>query len=100
MTVDGTWNLTIATPIGRHDVVLELSTKDGVLQGSAENGPERVVLNNPVLKGNRLTWSQVVTKPAKLTLKFDVTVDGDSMTGSSKAGLLPGSKVVGQRVSA
>jgi hypothetical protein len=35
----------------------------------------------------------------KLTLKFDVTVDGDTMTGTSKAGILPSSKVNGTRVS-
>jgi len=39
-----------------------------------------------VAEGNKLTWTQVVTTPMKLTLKFDVDVDGDAMTGTSKAG--------------
>jgi hypothetical protein len=55
-------------------------------------------LIDPVLKGNRLTWSYTITKPMQLKLKFDVTVDGDTLTGTSKAGLLPASKVTGKRV--
>ena len=30
-------------------------------------------------------------------LKFDVTIDGDTLTGTSKAGPLPTSKVTGTR---
>jgi hypothetical protein len=33
----------------------------------------------------------------KLTLKFEVDVDGDAMTGTAKAGFLPASKLHGSR---
>jgi hypothetical protein len=33
-------------------------------------------------------------------LSFDVTIDGDMLAGTSKAGLLPASKVAGTRVQA
>ena len=51
----------------------------------------------PVRDGNRLTWSQTVTKPMRLSLAFAVTVDGDRMIGSAKAGALPASTVSGER---
>jgi hypothetical protein len=35
----------------------------------------------------------------KLTLKFEVDVEGDSLTGTSKAGFFPASKVYGSRTS-
>jgi hypothetical protein len=45
------------------------------------------------LDGDRLTWNQSITKPLRLSLAFAVTVDGDTMTGTSRAGRLPASKV-------
>jgi hypothetical protein len=48
--------------------------------------------------GNRLTWAQSITRPMRINLTFDLTVDGDQLTGTAKAGRLPGSKVVGHRI--
>ena len=53
---------------------------------------------NLVLDGDRLTWSQSITKPMRLNLIFEVTVHGEEMTGTCKAGRLPTSKVAGHRV--
>jgi len=43
--------------------------------------------------------SSSFTRPMRLNLRFDVAVDGDQMTGTSKAGRLPTSKVSGVRTS-
>ncbi|HEV7649827.1 MAG TPA: hypothetical protein VGP26_16900 [Actinophytocola sp.] len=100
MSVDGTWHLVINTPIGRQHAVLELSTKDGVLRGVARDARhgEQVGLTDVVLAGDRLTWAQSITKPMRLNLTFDVTVDGDELAGTSRAGRLPRSTVTGHRV--
>lgn len=97
MTVEGTWDVAIATPIGTTNAVLELHARDGALSGTAQAADESVVLSNIVFAGDRLTWSQAITKPMRLNLSFDMTVTGDTMTGKAKAGLLPTSKVTGQR---
>jgi hypothetical protein len=97
MTVAGTWNLTIKTPIGRQEVVLELVEVDGALHGTAIGAQETVPLVDPVLTGDQLTWRQSITKPMRLDLAFDLTVAGDSMTGTSRAGRLPRSKVTATR---
>ena len=96
---DGTWNLVIDTPIGKQRVTVKLSTQDDVLHGVArdQRHGEEVALTDLVLDGNRLTWAQSITKPMRLNLSFDVTIDGDQMTGRSKAGRLPASKVTGHR---
>jgi hypothetical protein len=39
-----------------------------------------------------------MTKPVRLELTYDVTVDGDTMSGQARAGRLLRSKVNGQRV--
>jgi hypothetical protein len=38
-----------------------------------------------------------MTEPLRLTLTFEVTIEGDSMTGTARAGRLPSSTVRGRR---
>ncbi|WP_037853582.1 hypothetical protein [Streptomyces sp. NRRL S-340] len=97
MSVEGTWNLSISTPIGKIEAVVELRDQDGVLTGVAHGAGEHVPLGDITLDGDRLTWKQAITKPVRLNLAFDVTVDGDTLQGTSKAGRLPSSKVTGER---
>ena len=97
MNVEGTWDLTISTPIGRIEAVVELRDEAGTLTGVAHGQGEQVPLREVSLLGSELSWKQAVTKPMRLNLAFAVTVDGDSLSGTSKAGRLPSSKVVGQR---
>lgn len=98
-SVTGTWDLTISTPIGKQHVTLELVEKDGSVEGTARGEAESVPLADPILTGNQLTWRQSITKPMRLNLKFEVTIDGDNLTGISKAGMLPASRVAGTRTS-
>ncbi len=97
MSVEGTWDLAIATPIGKIRAVIELRREEGELTGSAHGAGEEVPLTDVTLSGSHLTWKQAVTKPMRLNLTFDATIDGDTLTGTSKAGRLPASKVTGQR---
>jgi hypothetical protein len=93
----GTWTLVIATPIGKQHVTLRILDHGNNLEGTATQGPETVPLVDTKRDGARLTWTQKVTKPMKLTIRFDVIFDETRMTGTAKAGVLPGSKVEGIR---
>ena len=97
MSVAGTWNLSIATPVGKQEVVLELVDDDGAVTGTATGAGETVDLVNPVLAGNRLTWTQSITKPLQLDIAFDVTIDGETLEGIAKTGGFIKSKVSGTR---
>ncbi|MFD4945657.1 hypothetical protein ACFWNT_24770 [Streptomyces sp. NPDC058409] len=97
MSVEGTWDLSISTPIGEIKAVVELLCQGGVLTGVAHGAGEEVPLSDVTLDGDRLTWRQAVTKPMRLNLTFAVTVAGNTLTGTSKAGRLPASKVTGHR---
>ncbi|MFD3973237.1 hypothetical protein [Streptomyces cyaneofuscatus] len=97
-TVAGIWDLSIATPIGKISAVIELRDEDGSLTGTARGAGEEVPLDGLLLTGgDRLTWKQAVTRPMRLNLAFDVTVTGDTLAGTSKAGRLPASRVSGRR---
>ena len=99
-TFAGTWDVTIDTPIGTIAAVFDITEEDGSINGVGRTDKESVAFYDVVADGDQLTWLQDVTTPMKLTLKFVVTVDGDTMTGTSKAGILPASKVQGSRTSA
>lgn len=96
---DGDWDTTIATPVGSLPVRLSISTRDGLIQGTAIQGDETVTFMNPVLQDSKLFWSLRITKPMRLNLKFEVAADGDHMTGIAKAGVLPASRLTGKRIS-
>ncbi len=95
--VAGRWDVTIATPLGKQSVTYDISVANGVTAGTATQGAEITHLLDLAANGNRLTWLQHVTKPMKLTLRFDVVIEGNAMTGTAKAGVLPGSKLTGSR---
>ncbi|MFD0713189.1 DJ-1/PfpI family protein [Paenibacillus sp. GCM10027626] len=95
---DGDWDTTIATPVGKMEVKLSISTSDSMIKGTATQGDETVEFMDPVLQSNKLTWSLRITKPMRLNLKFEVAADGDQMTGIAKAGILPASKLTGKRI--
>ncbi|MFE9007843.1 hypothetical protein ACFYOY_37930 [Streptomyces sp. NPDC007875] len=97
MSIEGTWDLSMSTPIGRIKAVAEFRDEDGTLTGTAHGAGEDVPLTDVALEGDRLTWRQAITKPMRLNLAFTMTVDGETMTGTSKAGRLPSSKVTGER---
>jgi hypothetical protein len=98
-TFAGTWEVTIATPIGTISAVFEISEDGGTITGVARTKDEFVNFYDVVADGKQLNWFQDVTTPMKLKLKFSVTVDDDTMTGTSKAGIFPASKLQGTRSS-
>jgi hypothetical protein len=95
--VEGTWDVTIKTPIGSLAVGYLFAESDGTPTGSATLKGETGPLRELTLDGRRATWQQSVTKPMRLNLTFEVVVDGDRLTGHSRAGRLPRSAVTGVR---
>ena len=97
MDLTGEWDVTIKTPIGSMAVLYVFTESDGALAGSATLRDDTVVLDELAVTGTRVTWRQSVTKPMRLHLEFDVLIDGDRLSGHSRAGRLPRSAVTGIR---
>lgn len=98
MSFVGTWDCTIATPIGVQNVKFHIREEAGKVTGEAE-GTETVPFLDAAIQGERLRWTQKTTKPMPLTIKFDVAHDGDELVGTAKPGIFPTVKVTGKRVS-
>ncbi|MEE6179499.1 hypothetical protein [Mycobacterium sp. 050134] len=97
MTIVGEWDVTIKTPIGSLAVTYSFSPVDGRLDGTAILNGETTPVQDILVDGGRVTWRQSVSKPMRLNLEFDVVVEGDELSGHSRAGRLPRSKVTGRR---
>lgn len=69
--ITGTWNLTMRTPIGSIRADLTFRDVDGTLTGVAAGEHETVPLRDlqlePVEEGERVRWTQTITKPMRLT---------------------------------
>ncbi|QOD45246.1 hypothetical protein H9X71_08395 [Clavibacter zhangzhiyongii] len=90
------------TPVGTMHATLAFRDETGTVVGTAAGKGETVQLRDirtaATDAGLRVTWSQTITKPLRLDLDFEVVVDGDRMSGRSRAGRLPGTAVTGTRV--
>ncbi|OBK21730.1 hypothetical protein A5634_09035 [Mycobacterium asiaticum] len=97
----GDWDVTIKTPIGTLAVQYAFTQQATGLSGTATYQDETVALQDisasPTADGTRLTWRQSVRKPLRLNLNFDVVLNGDVMSGYSRAGRLPRTAVTGTR---
>ncbi len=97
MSFEGNWDISIASPMGQQLVSLTIGRDENGLVGTATQGAETVAFQNIKPEGDRLRWTQNVSRPFPLTVKFDVVISGDVMTGAAKAGLFPETKLTGQR---
>ncbi|MEO2257509.1 DJ-1/PfpI family protein [Paenibacillus amylolyticus] len=95
---EGKWEVIISTPIGKLETMLVIHTDNGSIRGTATQDGETVELIHPRDQGDKLVWDLRVSKPMKLQLHFEVIVQGDVMSGTAKAGLLPASKLTGHRL--
>jgi hypothetical protein len=89
MSADGTWKLTMQTPIGERKSTLALQSADGRLTGkmTGDEGNATDIYDGKV-SGNGAAWKADIKSPMPLTLAFTGTVDGDKMSGTVSAGAI------------
>jgi len=87
MSADGTWNLTMETPMGERRSTLTLSTSGGSLTGKQEAEGNTTDIAEGTANGNDLSWKVSITNPMPLTLTFNGTVDGNTLNGTADTGM-------------
>jgi hypothetical protein len=88
MAVDGTWNLTMQTPMGERRATLVATSQGGKLTGKQSGDGGSTDIFDGSVSGNEASWKISITNPMPLTLQFAGTVDGDKMSGKMSAGAL------------
>jgi len=98
MAVDGTWKLTVNTPMGAQESTLTIKASGAQLTGtqSAPNGDSTAISEGSV-NGNNVSWKASITKPMPLTLEFSGAVSGDRISGDVKLGMFGTSSFSGTR---
>jgi hypothetical protein len=87
MAADGTWQLTMNTPMGERRSTLTLSTSGGTLTGQQEAEGNTTEIADGTVNGNDLSWKVSITNPMPLTLTFSGTVNGNSLNGTADTGM-------------
>ena len=86
MAVDGTWNITVNSPMGAQKSTVTIKTSGNTLTGSAQSPQGSQELANGKVDGNNVSWQVSITTPMPMTLEFNGAVDGDKISGNVKAG--------------
>lgn len=97
MSISGTWNVEISTPMGKQTAVLDLVADGDTLTGTAKQGGETAPIQDGRTTGDSATFTLDLTKPIPVKLGFDVTAAGDALSGDVKLGAFGTSKVSGTR---
>jgi hypothetical protein len=103
MSIDGTWNITVKTPVGPITSELVVRSDGSVVTGTlvgAEGADKPDTIFDGSFDGTEVAWKVKTTKPMPMTLKFKATVDGDSLAGRCRFGVMGSGELTGVRVNA
>lgn len=95
--IDGNWKFVLSTPLGPQAFTGRMSTDGNNLTGVFIMNMDEAHFTG-TFKGNHLVWDLKVTKPMKITLKYEAHIDGDKLLGKCKMGIFGTAKLVGERI--
>jgi hypothetical protein len=97
MAVDGTWTLTMQTPMGERSSKLTLKASGGALTGSQEAEGSTTDIFEGSANGDDVSWKVAITNPMPLTLTFNGSVSGNTITGNADTGMFGSFPFEGKR---
>jgi hypothetical protein len=99
MSVDGTYNIEVDTPMGKMESKLTLKSAGTKLSGSMESSFGTTSFTGGTVKGGDATWIMEVDSPmGKMKLDYKAKVVGSDISGEVKAGDFGSSPFKGKRV--
>jgi carbon-monoxide dehydrogenase large subunit len=94
---DGDWKMVLATPMGAQEMRGHFETDGQALSGYLSSPQGQQAFTGGIVQDNRLKFDLKVEKPMKITLKYDIAVDGDKLSGKVKMGIFGSAKLTGER---
>lgn len=98
VVVDGDWNMVLSTPMGPQEMVGHFETSGNSLSGYLSSKEGQMAFDGGTVDGGNIKFNLTVEMGMKLTLKYTLVVEGDSIKGKCKMGILGSAKVSGTRV--
>lgn len=97
MSVNGTWEVNISTPMGEQKANVVLNADGDKLTGKMESAMGSQEFEG-TCDGNDVAWEMDITSPMPMTLKIKATVDGDTVSGDVGLGMFGNAPLTGKRV--
>ena len=86
MSVSGTYDCVTKTPMGDQSSKFTVNADGDSFTGQQAGQMGSMDVEDGKVDGNKLTWTMKMTVPMPMTLEGEATVDGDTITGTVKAG--------------
>ncbi|KUO49517.1 MAG: hypothetical protein APF78_11925 [Sphingomonadales bacterium BRH_c3] len=98
MSVAGTYNTTVKSPMGDQSGTLTVNDNgDGTFSGNMAGAMGSMDIENGTVDGNTISWKMQMVVPMPMTLDCTATIDGDALTGSVNAGAFGAMPLTGTR---
>lgn len=99
MSVAGTYNTTVKSPMGDQKGTLTVTPSDdgASWNGTMAGGLGSMDITGGTISGNTINWKMDMTVPMPMTLTCEATIDGDTLTGKVNAGAFGDMPLSGER---
>lgn len=97
MSVDGTWEVTMDTPVGAQKATLTFVTDGDTLTGKMNGAQGEMAIEGGTVAGNDISYSFDITSPMAITVEVTASIDGDEISGSAKLGAFGNATLTGSR---
>jgi hypothetical protein len=86
MSTDGTWKVSMQTPIGERRMTVTLKAAGDALSGKVvgDDGNATEIFDGK-LNGNSVSFKAAITSPMPLTLQVNGLIAGDKISGTVEA---------------
>ncbi|MFM9851604.1 MAG: hypothetical protein ACKVOJ_02185 [Sphingomonadaceae bacterium] len=98
MSVAGSYECVVKSPMGDQKSTMTVVVDGDTWTGTNAGAQGSLDVYDGKVDGNTLTWKMDMKVPMPMTLEGTATVDGDTITGSVKAGMFGSMAMSGTRV--
>lgn len=95
MAFNGTWNITMKTPMGDREAELTLAQDGDTLTGEMTGDGNTTSITDGKVEDGRAKWKTDITTPMPITLEFDVAEASGDLDGTVKLGMFGSAGVSG-----
>ena len=99
MSVAGVYECVTKSPMGDQTSTLTLEVDGDTVTGTNVGAQGSLDIEDGKVDGNSASWTMNMTVPMPMKLEANVTVDGDALTGTIKAGAFGEMAMTGTRKS-
>jgi hypothetical protein len=95
--VDGTWETVTQSPMGNQAATVTVNSSGDSFTGTFAGALGSTEITDGKVNGDTISWSVNISVPMPMTLEISATVDGDTLSGSVKAGAFGSFPITGKR---